>query len=283
MAELFGARLHAAVRRHGPLCVGIDPHPSLLAGWGLGDEPAGVERFSRTVVEALADRVALLKPQSAYFERHGARGIAVLERVLADIRAAGGLVLLDAKRGDIGSTVQAYADAYLDPAAPLGSDAVTASPYLGFESLRPLLDSSQRHGTGVFVLALTSNPEGWELQHARTAGHRSVAGTILAGAREENSGTLPWGSVGVVVGATVDAAGEDLHVGGPLLAPGLGEQGGTPADLGRVFGEAAGDVVPSTSRQVLRAGPGVRELRDAAARLVDECRTFLHGTGRRGP
>ena len=177
--EPFGARLYAAAQRCGPLCVGIDPHQSLLAQWGLGDNPAGVERFSRTVVAALADRVAALKPQSAFFERHGSRGIAVLEQVVADIRAAGGVTVMDAKRGDIGSTVQAYADAYLDPSSTLGSDAVTASPYLGFGSLQPLLDMARRHGNGVFVLAYTSNPEGASVQRAVTADGRTVAGSVL--------------------------------------------------------------------------------------------------------
>ena len=232
----FGARLHAAVAAHGPLCVGIDPHPSLLRDWNLGDDPAGLERFSRITVEAVADRVAMLKPQPAFFERHGAAGIAVLERVVADIRAAGGLTLMDAKRGDIGSTVQAYADAYVDPSSALGSDAVTASPYLGFESLRPLLDTARRHGNGVFVLALTSNPEGAQVQRARTAQGQTVAGAVLDQVRAENAGAVPWGSVGAVVGATIEAPGEDLDIIGPLLAPGYGAQGGTPADLRRIFG-----------------------------------------------
>src|SRR5262249_50706398 len=148
----------------GPLCVGIDPHASLLADWGLGDDPAGLERFALTVVEALADRVAVLKPQSAFFERFGSRGIAVLERAVALAREAGALVLMDAKRGDIGSTMAAYAAAYLDPASPLASDAVTVSPYLGYGSLRPAVEAARAGGTGIFALALTSNPEGAEVQ-----------------------------------------------------------------------------------------------------------------------
>src|SRR5580658_5895637 len=155
----FGARLRQALDTRGPLCVGIDPHSALLRAWGLGDDVAGLERFAGTVVEALADRVAVLKPQSAFFERFGSRGIAVLERTIADARSAGALVLLDAKRGDIGSTVEAYAQAYLDPASPLFADALTASPYLGFESLEPLYSTALRHGSGVFVLGFTSNPE----------------------------------------------------------------------------------------------------------------------------
>ncbi|WP_369124130.1 orotidine-5'-phosphate decarboxylase [Jiangella anatolica] len=264
----------------GPFCAGIDPHPGLLTAWGLTDDVDGLERFARTAVEALGDTVALLKPQSAFFERHGSRGVAVLENVIADARAAGALVLLDVKRGDIGSTMQAYADAYCDPASPLCADAVTVSPYLGFESLRPVLDTAAAHGNGVFVLALTSNPEGPEVQRATTADGRTVAGTMLDHVRAANAGAEPLGSVGVVVGATTGGAatggsGEDLAVGGPLLAPGIGAQGATVADLATVFGAALPQVVPSASREVLSAGPDPRALRAAAQKTIDDVRDLL--------
>ena len=175
----FGARLRAAVDQRGPLCAGIDPHTSLLAEWGLPLTVEGLERFALTAVEALAPEVSVVKPQSAFFERFGSKGIAVLERVIADSRAAGALVLLDVKRGDIGSTAQAYADAYLDPHSPLASDAITASPYLGFGSVQPMIDTALANGAGVFVLALTSNKEGPQVQHASTASGRSVGGSML--------------------------------------------------------------------------------------------------------
>jgi orotidine-5'-phosphate decarboxylase len=275
--EPFGARLYAAAQRCGPLCVGIDPHRSLLAQWGLGDNPAGLERFSRTVVAALADRVAALKPQSAFFERHGSRGIAVLEQVVADIRAAGGVTVMDAKRGDIGSTVQAYADAYLDPSSTLGSDAVTASPYLGFGSLQPLLDMARRHGNGVFVLAYTSNPEGASVQRAVTADGRTVAGSVLSQIRAENAGAAPWGSVGAVIAATIEVTDENLDIRGPVLAPGYGAQGGTAADLRRIFGPTLRHVLPATSREVLAAGPDVVRLQAAAARAAEQLQAVHPG------
>ncbi|MEU2511137.1 orotidine-5'-phosphate decarboxylase [Streptomyces syringium] len=274
--EPFGARLRRAMDERGPLCVGIDPHAALLADWGLSDDIAGLERFTRTVVEALADRVAVLKPQSAFFERFGSRGIAVLEQAVADSRAAGALVLMDAKRGDIGSTMAAYAATYLDAASPLFSDAVTVSPYLGYGSLRPALDLARESGTGVFVLALTSNPEGAEVQHAVRADGASVAATMLEHVKAENAGAAPMGSYGAVVGATLGdtlgAAGVDLAINGPLLAPGIGAQGATPADLPRVFGAAVRDVVPNVSRGVLRHGPDVAALRASAARFAGEVR-----------
>ncbi|GGP64248.1 orotidine-5'-phosphate decarboxylase [Streptomyces abikoensis] len=279
--EPFGARLRRAMDERGPLCVGIDPHASLLTDWGLTDDIAGLERFTHTVVEALADRVAVLKPQSAFFERFGSRGIAVLERAVADAREAGALVLMDAKRGDIGSTMAAYAATYLDPASPLFSDAVTVSPYLGYESLRPALDLARESGTGVFVLALTSNPEGAEVQHAARVDGRSVAATVLDHLRAENAGAAPMGSYGAVVGATlgrsIDATGANLAINGPLLAPGIGAQGATAADLPKVFGAAVRDVVPNVSRGVLRHGPDVAALRESADRFASEIRDAVAG------
>jgi orotidine-5'-phosphate decarboxylase len=257
----------------GPLCVGIDPHASLLAEWGLNDDVAGLERFSRTVVEAVADRVAVLKPQSAFFERFGSRGVAVLERSVAEARAAGALVVMDAKRGDIGSTMAAYAESFLHKDAPLFSDALTVSPYLGYGSLAPAVELARENGAGLFVLALTSNPEGGEVQHAVRPDGRNVGATMLAHLAAENAGERPLGSFGAVVGATLgDLSAYDLDIHGPLLAPGIGAQGATPADLPRVFGTAVRNVVPNVSRGVLRHGPDAVALRDAAERVAEEIR-----------
>jgi orotidine-5'-phosphate decarboxylase len=266
----FGQRLAQAMADRGPLCAGIDPHAALLREWGLNDDVAGLERFALTAVEGLAPQVAVIKPQSAFYERFGARGIAVLERVVAESRAAGALVLLDVKRGDIGSTSQAYADAYLDPASPLAADAVTASPFLGFGSLDPMLDTAHEHGRGVFVLALTSNAEGPQVQRARGADGRTVAGSVLAQIAERNLGAEPMGSVGAVVGATIGQTSEDLAVNGPLLVPGLGAQGGTAADVRRIFAGVLDTVVPTTSREVLAAGPDVDALRAKARQVTDQ-------------
>jgi orotidine-5'-phosphate decarboxylase len=272
----FGARLVAAIDERGPLCVGIDPHPELLRAWGLPASVAGLERFALTVVEALAPTVAVLKPQSAFFESYGSAGIAVLERVLAETRPAGALVLLDAKRGDIGSTMSAYAAAYLTDGSPLAADALTVSPYLGFGSLTPAVDVALAEGRGLFVLALTSNPEGRAVQHAVDADQKTVAQAIVDQVGALNAGDDPIGSIGLVVGATVGRTGLDLSsVNGPLLAPGLGAQGASAADLRLVFGDAHGALLPTTSREVLGAGTSVLKLREAAARVVDEVRAAL--------
>lgn len=279
-AQPFGARLAAAMADLGPLCVGIDPHPALLAAWGLPDDAAGLRTFSLRTVEAVAGRVAALKPQSAFFERHGSAGVAVLEEVVAAVRGTGTLVVVDAKRGDIGSTMAGYADAYLADGSLLAGDAVTLSPFLGPESLAPAVDAALASGRGVFALCLTSNPEGASVQHARDAAGRSVAAAVADWASARNAGAAPLGSVGLVVGATVGSAVADLGidlaaVNGPLLAPGVGAQGAGADELRAVFGSARGAVLASTSRAVLAAGPAVAELRAAAAAATAQARAAL--------
>lgn len=274
----FGTRVAAAMAERGQFCVGIDPHSALLHEWGYDDDVAGLERFALGAVEAVAPHCSVVKPQSAFYERFGSRGVAVLERVIADSRAAGALVLLDVKRGDIGSTSQAYADAYLDPASPLASDAITISPYLGFGSLLPFVETARRHDAGLFVLAATSNKEGPEVQEAVTSdefGGRTVASAMLDHLRELNAGASPLGSFGAVVGATIDGSGLDFALNGPILAPGYGEQGGTTSDILRIFGASAGQVIPSSSRGVLRLGPDPVAMRDAVLRANDELRGLL--------
>ncbi len=327
----FGWRLQEAVATRGPLCVGIDPHPGLLRAWGLDDDVRGLRRFSMTCVEAFAGSVSLVKPQSALYERFGARGVLVLEETLEALRQSGTLSLIDVKRGDIGSTMEAYAQAYLGEDSPLRADAMTASPYLGYESLRPALDLAMACGRGVFVLTLTSNPEGRQVQHAIREGV-SVAASMVAGVRADNerairwygdddaadgppglsgrgrvedgqagsadlsqSGSLacspepregvpddvvPWGPVGMVVGATVGAAIADLELdligaNAPLLAPGLGAQGAAVDDVRRSFGPAMARVIAASSRDVLNAGPASIRLRARAVEVADGLRDTL--------
>jgi orotidine-5'-phosphate decarboxylase len=271
----FGERLRAAKATRGPLCVGIDPHRELLLRWGLADDVTGLAEFTRTVVGALADRVAVFKPQAAFFERFGSQGIAVLEETIRDLRDAGAVVLLDAKRGDIGSTSAGYASAYLDPASPLAVDAVTAHPYLGVGSLAPMVALARAHGGGLFVLAQTSNPEAALLQRARTADGRPVAQYVVDEISQLNRGT-GGGSFGVVMGATVDPAGLDLsRLGGPVLVPGLGAQGAAAADLPVRFGGQLAALLPSYSREILAAGPSVAGLRAAAQATQLACRRAL--------
>ena len=263
---MFGTRLAAAMDEHGPLCVGIDPHEHLLASWGLPASAAGVREFALRAVSELKGSVAAIKPQSAFFEQYGSAGVAALEETLAAARGAGLLTVLDVKRGDIGSTMGAYAKAYLDPASALAADSITVSPYLGFGTLEPAFELAAAHDKGVFVLALTSNPEGAEVQHAESDGE-SVAGTIVSRVRQRNAQTLGSaegpGPFGLVVGATIGTAAHTLgfdpsDCGGPILAPGVGAQGAGRDELRAVFGDralASGQVLATASRAVLSAGP----------------------------
>ncbi|MGH3674278.1 MAG: orotidine-5'-phosphate decarboxylase [Mycobacterium sp.] len=263
----FGRRLADAVSECGPLCPGIDPHPELLRAWGLSTDADGLGKFCDICVAAFAG-FAVVKPQVAFFEAYGAAGYAVLERTIDALRGAGVLVLADAKRGDIGSTMAAYAAAWAGN-SPLTADAVTASPYLGFGSLQPLLDTAAAHGRGVFVVAATSNPEGAAVQCAQTGG-RTVAQSIVDDAAAVNRAAAPEpGSVGVVVGATLSEPPDVSALGGPVLVPGVGAQGGRPDELRGFGGARPGQLLPAVSRELLRAGPNIAELRAAAERFRD--------------
>lgn len=265
----YADRLAAATAERGALCVGIDPHAKLLDAWGLPQSAAGVERFGRTVVEAIGDTVAVFKPQVAFFERFGSAGFAALERVLGDIRDTGALSIADAKRGDIGSTNAGYAAAWLEPGSPLQADALTLSPYLGFEALRPVLDAAARHDRGVYVLARTSNPEGATLQLSRDDTGVTVAQQMLDAAHTENdrAGTA---YVGLVIGATHTEFGcVPTGFNGSLLVPGVGAQGGTIEGVRASFGAAFQHVLASVSRDVLGHGPDAAGLQDAVRQLLD--------------
>lgn len=263
----FGARLAKTIAARGPLCVGIDPHPDLMQAWGLPVTADGLARFCEICVQAYAG-FGVVKPQVAFFEAYGAAGFAVLERTIAALQSDGVLVLADAKRGDIGSTMAAYAQAWVGE-GPLAADAVTASPYLGFGSLDPLLEVAAAHGRGVFVLAATSNPEGAGIQRA-VIGGRTVAQSVVdaAGAANRAAGQ-GLGSVGVVVGATLDQVPDLSALDGPVLVPGVGAQGGRPEALAGLGGARAGQLLPAVSREILRAGPGPDAVRAAAERFRD--------------
>ena len=269
----FGARIEEALGARGRLCAGIDPHAELLEAWGLGTDPNGLNAFAEICVEALGPLAAVIKPQVAFFEPYGAAGFAALEKVIAGCREAGALVLADAKRGDIGSTMAAYATAWLDETSPLCSDAITVSPYLGFGSLEPAITSARSGDRGVFVLARTSNPEGAGVQLADADG-RPVGQRIVDAAAAENADGS--GTIGVVVGATRAHRLDLTALAGPILAPGLGAQGATAADLGAVFADADPKwLLPASSRGVLRAGPNVAALQAAFTAQRDEVEAAL--------
>ncbi|MGX0629728.1 orotidine-5'-phosphate decarboxylase [Corynebacterium afermentans] len=267
-AQGFGERLVEAGREYVRLCVGIDPHAALLAQWGLEDTVEGLRAFSETCVEAFAGHAAVVKPQVAFFERFGSAGYAVLEDTLAQLRESGTLVIADAKRGDIGSTMAGYAAAWLAPGSPLEADAMTLTPYLGVGSLDPAIELAAQHGKGVFVMAANSNPEAVALQTGTIDG-KMLAQRMVDECAEYNRGDDAEyiGHVGVVVGATVQNPPVLDQLNAPVLMPGVGAQGATMDDAQAIAGEVGHLVFPSVSRSVLAAGPEVAELRKRVSDL----------------
>lgn len=273
----FGNRLVAAGESYGRLCVGIDPHEALLSAWGLTQDAAGLREFSLRCVEAFAGHVALIKPQVAFYERFGSAGFAVLEEILAQLRESDSLVVADAKRGDIGSTMEGYALAWLDENSLLCCDAVTLTPYLGVGSLAPAIELAGRENRGVFVMSANSNPEAEDFQsQVLDRSGVTVAQQMVdecAGynvdKRAANGAEIAYvGHVGVVVGATVARPPKLDGLNAPVLMPGVGAQGATMEDAARIAGANAHLVFPNVSRSVLSAGPNVSDLRKAAKALV---------------
>jgi len=261
----FGSKLEKAFGAYGQLCVGIDPHAALLAEWGLSDDVVGLREFAFRALDAATGRVGIIKPQVSFFERHGSKGFAVLEELAQRATETDLLVIMDAKRGDIGTTMDAYFDAWLGRTAPFVCDALTVSPYLGFDSLLPLMSECAERGKGMIVLSATSNPEGAALQKASTGG-TTIAKQIWDGLGKINLITAgageSLGSFGAVIGATLNLSGfglGEIQTGSsatatPILAPGFGAQGAELGDVTRLFGAGAKQVIASVSRSVLRAG-----------------------------
>jgi orotidine-5'-phosphate decarboxylase len=281
----FLDRVTDAVSRTGPLCAGIDPSADLLADWGLGDDAQGLREFVARCLEAFSGAVPVIKPQVAFFERHGSAGLAELERLIVHAAAAGLLVIADAKRGDVGGTSAAYADAWVGPDSPLAVDAVTVHPYLGVAALAPIITLAGASGRGVIVVARSSNPEGRLTQEAVTSTGVSVEETVLAEIAAWNQGDqVPSGTVGAVIGATLAASAFPLsQLGGVILAPGLGAQGARPEDVAvRFAGCAPGSVLASSSRSLLAAGPDVGRLRQGALELAQELSGLTGSAGTTG-
>lgn len=274
----FAERFAAARADRGPLVWGLDPSAALLERWGLGDDADGLERFVDVVIGPASEAVGVVKPQLAFFERHGWQGLRALSRLALEARSAGLLVVMDAKRGDIGSTNDAYADAFLGPDAPLAGDALTVTAYLGFGAMAGLVQRAYQSGRCLLVVTRSSNPEGRPLQLARGPSGRSVEAQLLADIGACNAALVPGGigPVGAVVAPTVGQPRLGLRDAGALfLAPGVGAQGATLADVAEAFGDCPERVMPSASRSLLSGGPDPGRLRDDASVMAAEARRLL--------
>ena len=275
MPSSFGTRIEQAFAKYGQLCVGVDPHAQLLEEWGLPETVEGLKSFSLAVLEASIGRVGFIKPQVAFYEKFGAKGFAVLEHFAELAAAEDILVIMDAKRGDIGSTMTGYFDAWLGKEAPFICDALTVSPFLGVGSLAEVMSECLERGKGLFVLAATSNVEGKTVQRARV-GDNTLSQDILRQLEDINSVSTSAGSLigsfGAVVGATQNLSASGLSViqteaelTTPILAPGFGAQGAALADARDLFQAGASRVIASVSRSVLTSGAiGLTAAIDAA-------------------
>jgi orotidine-5'-phosphate decarboxylase len=277
MGDGFGVRLQERIRALGPLCVGIDPSAALVTSWGRSDSVEGIEFFALAVLDAVVGTAAAIKPQVAFFERFGSEGYRVLERLLQEARDADVLVVADAKRGDFNVTNEGYAEAWLSERSPLRVDAVTASPYLGVEALEPLFRVAKENDRGVFVLVATSNEEGRALQMARTGEGERVEELVFRNISEMNQRDDGRGDFGVVLGATRDTPEFDMtKLGGPYLVPGVGAQGATAENVGRLFDRCpAGTVLVNVARSILNVGPERSALKDSARRWRDDLSAAL--------
>jgi orotidine-5'-phosphate decarboxylase len=288
VANSFAARFAAVRAAQGPLVCGLDPSGELLDSWQLGDTPEGLDRFAEIMLDAVTGPVGLVKPQSAFYERHGWRGIRTLQRLISNARAAGLLVILDVKRGDVGSTNDAYAEAYLGKGAPLEADAITVHPYLGLGAMGTFVSRAAQAGSCLLVVTRSTNPEGRPVQTAvvqtahveaaQTGPGDSVEQHLLREIGALNGRLAPGeiGPVGAVVGPTHMNPELDLAAANCLfLAPGVGVQGATAADVAAVFAACPDRVMPSASRSVLSAGPSVSRLQDTLSALAAEFRAVL--------
>jgi orotidine-5'-phosphate decarboxylase len=279
MMSSFAERFLKLAETRSPLCMGVDPSVELLCKWGLPLNAKGLGTFCDLVMEAMGDSVAIVKPQSAFFEQFGPQGMAELARLVVAIQERGALALIDCKRGDIGHTLDAYADAMIGPDSPFRGDAMTVTAYLGFGALRPLLDKAVAWGAGVFVVVRSSNPEGRSLQDARMEDGRTVATALADDITAFNASVGgPIGPVGAVMGATIGGSTTETLARLPsslLLAPGIGAQGATFDDVRLNFGAAIHRAIPTVSRGILAKGPSVSDLRAAIALHCDEARRML--------
>ncbi|MBZ4394450.1 MULTISPECIES: orotidine-5'-phosphate decarboxylase [unclassified Myxococcus] len=277
----FAQRFARLADERSPFCLGVDPSRDLLNRWGLPDTAQGLSDFCERIAEAAGDSVAVVKPQSAFFERHGPAGLQVLQKLMKRFQAAGSLALLDVKRGDIGSTMDAYAESVFGPDSAYQADAATFTAYLGLGALVKTIERARASGACAFLVVRSSNPEGTSLQKSKGEDGRTVAEALADGLRELNEkagpGVLP---AGAVMGATLPDSDRSVieRLGGALLlTPGIGAQGAGFDDLKRLFAGREAQVIPTATRSVLEAGPEVGALRAAILRHVEPARRFRRG------
>ena len=263
MSISFGSRLRNSFDSQGHLCVGIDPSAQQLHSWGLPFDSRGIESFSKQLVDSCHNKVGIVKFQVAFFEQFGSAGFLVLEKLSSYANSAGLLVIADAKRGDIGTTMDGYAEAWLAKESIFNADAVTLSPYMGVDALAPAVDLAVANHKGVFILCATSNTEASNLQTSVGSAGELVAKQIADYAARSNTDKL--GSVGLVIGAGTELEEfgliESEMTQTPILAPGYGHQGARFSDARKIFGSLAQNLICNASRSIAGTSPAGVSLR----------------------
>lgn len=290
----FADRLVAATEEYGPLCVGLDPHAGRIPDLFGGDTPDGVEAWGLAMVEVAKGRTGVIKPQSAFYERHGWQGMRALTRILEAAREADLTVLMDAKRGDIGSTAAGYAAAFLAKDAPFPSDALTVNPYMGLDTLEPHVKAAEENGKGVIVLARTSNPGSADFQSKSLEGAPLFERIVeaLSPMVERLKGDSGWSGLMLVTGATGPQEARRLRELAPhalFLVPGYGAQGAGAADAMSGFvlrGNRLSGGVVSASRSVsfppeAQSASTLGEWRTAIAGAINAAQADLMAAAKR--
>ena len=261
----YHEKLQNAFQNYSPLCLGVDPSKQLMKSWNLPFNRKGLRVFCDHVLESSIDSVGILKPQSAFFEQFGPDGAYELQRFIVKAKELEKVVILDCKRGDIGSTMDAYINSYIAPDSPFPADAITVHPYLGFDAIATAMDRADTHNVGIFIVLRSSNPEAGLLQKAHLDDGRTMTDYLIDQIVQFNRQSgHPVGPVGAVVGATLGEEASRLSeklFNAPILAPGLGAQGATIGDINRIFATARSRVIPASSRGILRFGPSVADMK----------------------
>jgi orotidine-5'-phosphate decarboxylase len=278
----FATRFHNVADTISPFCLGVDPSTALLDAASLPDDCQGVRSFYERLLQASDGLNSVIKPQIAYFERFGADGLLELKRLVDMAREKGLLVIMDAKRGDIDSTCAAYAQAYLGPKSYFNADALTVNAYMGFGSLLPILDVAAEYGKGIFVVLMSSNPEGAPIQTALVQDAETTVAGFLAEQIAAFNLRKEQKVIGGVLGATIGDRLADMVArmdNGLILAPGIGHQGATFADLEVAFSEARRTLVPTMARGIVREGFSGNVLRAIVHEKSAQARAFRKGDG----
>jgi orotidine-5'-phosphate decarboxylase len=298
----FGDRLAQCVRqKKSAVCVGLDPRWESLPlairqsidAKNLNAVASATQCYCQAVIDAVAAYAPVIKPQAAFFEQLGPAGMPVLAAVIRHARQAGLLVLLDAKRGDIGSTAEGYADAYLGDSSPWQCDALTVNPYLGDDTLTPFVAVAQARGAGVFVLVKTSNPGSGFLQDQMLGDGQTVyqrVAHVVESLSQSSQGQSGYGSIGAVVGATYPQQLATLRQSLPsswILIPGYGAQGGTALDVSHGFDPQGLGAIVNSSRGIIFAynQPAFQHLpwQDAIAHATKDMAEQLRSVGGGAP